>query len=216
LLPHPDPKAEVVYWHGNGGNLSLWLDVAAAVHRQGLTVLVFDYRGYGRSTGSPTEQGVYRDTDAVLARFWNARHRADRPVIYWGRSLGGAAAAYGTRVRKPDGLILESTFPDVKSLIAGNPVLWFFGLFATYRFATAEWLEGFDRPTLVMHGDRDSVIPYEQGRLLFDRITATKQFVTIADADHNVFFDAGATEYWKAVNAFVDVIRADIASRDQK
>ena len=63
------PRAQIVYWHGNGGNLSLWLDAFAALHEQGWSVLAFDYRGYGASTGRPSERGQYRDTDAVLAYF---------------------------------------------------------------------------------------------------------------------------------------------------
>jgi alpha-beta hydrolase superfamily lysophospholipase len=207
LLRAPSPRAQVVYWHGNGGNLSLWLDVLVSVRRLGVTVLGFDYRGYGLSTGSPTEQGVYRDTDAVLARFWDEVRDPNLKVIYWGRSLGGAIAAYGTTVRKPDGVILESAFPDVKSLFSGNPVLAFLSLFGTYRFPTAEWLRGFDRPVLLMHGDRDGVVPYAQGRALYERLSGDRRFVTIGGADHNVFFDENAEDYWRPVNAFVDDVR---------
>jgi fermentation-respiration switch protein FrsA (DUF1100 family) len=204
LLRAPQARAQVIYWHGNGGNLSLWLDVLVSVRRLGVTVLGFDYRGYGKSSGSPTEQGIYRDTDAVLARFWSDLRDPDVKVIYWGRSLGGAVAAYGTTVQKPDGLILESAFPDVGSLIRTNPVLALFGIFATYRFPAAKWLRGFDRPVLVMHGDRDEVIPYAQGKALYARLAGDKRFVTIAGADHNVFFDASAEAYWRPVRTFIN------------
>ena len=105
-LRHPAPRALVVYFHGNGGNLSVWAPILAGIARQGFSVLAFDYRGYGRSTGRPTEAGLYRDVDAVVEHFWG-NSRPAVPVVYWGWSLGVAMAAYAATVRAPDGLILE-------------------------------------------------------------------------------------------------------------
>jgi fermentation-respiration switch protein FrsA (DUF1100 family) len=204
LLRAPNARAQVIYWHGNGGNLSLWLDVLVSVRRLGATVLAFDYRGYGTSTGSPTEKGVYLDTDAVLARFWDELRDPDAKVVYWGRSLGGAIAAYGTTVRKPDALILESAFPDAKTLLRSNPILAFLAVFASYQFPTAAHLAGFDRPVLVIHGDRDEVVPYAQGQDLFARLSGNKQFVRIAGGSHNVFFDESRKDYWGPVREFID------------
>src|ERR671912_477046 len=77
-MPHEAARADIVYFHGNGGNLSIWLPILAGVQASGLNVLAFDYRGYGRSTGSPTEKGLYRDADAVLAELALLRQEADR------------------------------------------------------------------------------------------------------------------------------------------
>jgi hypothetical protein len=210
-IPHAAARADVVYFHGNGGNLSLWLPILAGVHGRGMNVLAFDYRGYGRSTGSPTEQGIYRDAEAVIRELARLRREggaraADgrpRPVIYWGRSLGGAAAAHATTVTRPDGLILESTFPDKGSVIRYNVVLRLLNVFASYTFDTAEMLRGFDRPTLVIHGDADSVIPYAAGRSLFEGLTGPKRFVTLPGADHNDAQLPSAREYWQAVDDLV-------------
>jgi uncharacterized protein len=209
-IPHEAARADVVYFHGNGGNLSIWLPILAGVQASGLNVLAFDYRGYGRSTGSPTEKGLYRDADAVLAELARLRQResaagstARRPVIYWGRSLGGPVAAYATTVTRPDGLILESTFPDKRAVLGRQFVLRTLNLLASFRFETADMLRGFHRPTLVMHGDADSVVPYGAGRALFDRLSEPKRFVTLRGADHNDFHPATAREYWEAVNDVV-------------
>jgi uncharacterized protein len=209
-MPHEAARADVVYFHGNGGNLSIWLPILAGVQASGLNVLAFDYRGYGRSTGSPTEKGLYRAADAVLAELARLRQResaagstARRPVIYWGRSLGGPVAAYATTVTRPDGLILESTFPDKRAVLGRQFVLRTLNLLASFRFETADMLRGFDRPTLVMHGDADSVVPYGAGRALFDRLSEPKRFVTLRGADHNDFHPATAREYWEAVNDLV-------------
>jgi len=206
-MPHEAARADVVYFHGNGGNLSMWLPILAGVQASGLNVLAFDYRGYGRSTGSPTEKGLYRDADAVLAELARLRQRESaagttvrRPIIYWGRSLGGPVAAYATTVTRPDGLILESTFPEKRAVLGRQLVLRTLDLLASFRFETADMLRGFDRPTLVMHGDSDSVVPYAAGRALFERLSEPKRFVRLRGADHNDFHPATAREYWEAVN----------------
>jgi fermentation-respiration switch protein FrsA (DUF1100 family) len=208
-MPHRTARADVVYFHGNGGNLSMWLPILAGVQASGMNVLAFDYRGYGRSTGSTTEQGLYRDADAVLRELTRLRKEdgdaSTRPVIYWGRSLGGPVAAYATTVRRPDGLILESTFPDKGAVIRGHLVLRALNLLASYRFNTAEMVRGFDGPTLVMHGDADSVVPYSAGRALFERLAEPKRFVRLRGADHNDLQPATAREYWEAIASFVSL-----------
>ena len=201
-LVHPAPRAQVVYFHGNGGNLSVWAPILAAIARQGYSVFAFDYRGYGVSTGRPSERGLYRDVDAVLEQFWSATPQR-RPIIYWGRSLGTAMAAYAATVRTPDGLILESGFSDARSLVRTSPLLAFLALFSTYRFPCAEFLRHVNAPVLVMHGDDDHVIPIAQGRRLFDSVVGQKQFITIRGGDHNDLTPSDPGIYWRAVDQFV-------------
>ena len=196
------PIADVVYFHGNGGNLSGWLPIFAAMHRLDIRVLAVDYRGYGRSTGVPSQDGLLRDADAV-ARYAHEHRTAGRPLVYWGRSLGGTIAAAATRVQKPDGVILESTFPEKVAVIRRQPILRALNLFSRRDFPTVDWLRGFDRPVLVMHGDRDSIIPYRLGQELFARLESPKTFVTLPGADHNDFVDLSNREYWNAVLAFI-------------
>jgi fermentation-respiration switch protein FrsA (DUF1100 family) len=196
------PGAHVVYFHGNGGNLSIWAPILAGVARRGYAVTAFDYRGYGNSTGRPSERGLYRDVDAVLERFWSGR-LPQGPVVYWGRSLGGTMAAYAATKRPPDGLILESAFPDVRTLVRSSPPMALLSLFSTYRFPAAGFLQKVGSPVLVMHGDADSVIPIGLGRALFERIPGPKRFVTIAGGDHNDLSPRDAEGYWKAVGDFI-------------
>jgi len=109
------------------------------------------------------------------------------PVLYWGRSLGVAMASYAATVRAPDGLILESGFPDALSLIRGSPLLASLARFSTYRFPAAAFLGRLRTrvPTLVVHGDDDHVVPIAQGRALFDAVRGPGRFVTIHGGDHN-------------------------------
>jgi uncharacterized protein len=203
-LEHPSPRAQVIFWHGNGGNLSLWLDVIAELRRRGYSVLAVDYRGYGASTGTPGERGLYEDADAALRVFNERLRRPGVPVVYWGRSIGSVVAAHNASRLAPDGLVLESPFPDIRAVIAGNPILLLFSVFSSYRFPTSKMLERYDGPLLVVHGDADSIIPYRAGRRVFDGARGTrKTFVVIPGADHNDLHMVNPAVYWKAIDEFV-------------
>lgn len=206
MMTAPAPRARIVYFHGNGGNLSNWSSILAGIVRRGYTVLAVDYRGYGVSTGRPTERGVYRDVDALVARAWTETG-SRTPLVYWGRSLGGAMAAYAATVRKPDGVIIEAGFPDARAAVRGSAPLAALSLFSSYRFPAVEFMNRANVPALLMHGDRDSVIPIELGRELFDRITGPKEFVVITGGDHNDAVAPDAQAYWSAIDRFVDKLR---------
>jgi len=205
FLPHPHARALVVYFHGNGGNLSGWLPILAGIHRQGYAVRAFDYRGYGLSSGRPTERGLYADVEAVIE--WMSADDPRVPTIFWGRSLGSAMAAYAATRRRPDGLVLEAGFPDAWSVVRGSPLLALLAMFSSYRFPTASYVRRAGCPVLVMHGDDDRVIPFELGRRLFDAIPEPKRFVPIRGGDHDDAAPADADAYWSAVRAFVDTLR---------
>ncbi|HVZ20099.1 MAG TPA: alpha/beta hydrolase [Vicinamibacterales bacterium] len=195
------PHARIVYFHGNGGNLSVWAPILARIAGRGYSVLAFDYRGYGMSTGRPSERGLYRDVDAVIER--TKEWQEQMIVVYWGRSLGCTMAAYAATVRAPHGLILESGFPSARSLVRSSPVLAVLAWFSSYRFPCREFLRRVNVPVLVMHGDDDHVVPIAQGRELFDGIVGRKRFVTIRGGDHNDLTPGDAHAYWRAVDEFI-------------
>jgi hypothetical protein len=202
-LTHESAKARVVYFHGNGGNLSLWSDILVAIARRGFEVVAFDYRGYGLSTGTPSEQGLYRDVEAVLGLVHDRLRRVDLPVIYWGRSLGSTMAAYAATLREPNGVILEAGFPSMRAVVRSNPILWALSWFSTYEFPTARFLSTTRAPVLVIHGDSDSIIPFELGQELYTALPGGKQFVTIKNGDHNDAQPEDPATYWSAVEQFV-------------
>ena len=204
-LEPESPRADILYFHGNGGNLSLWLPVFATLHGFGYRVLAIDYRGYGASEGAPSERGIYADAEAA-ARHAVANRRPGRPLIYWGRSLGGVVAAAAARAATPDALILESTFSNKAAVLGGNPVLRLLNVFASYRLDTVGHLRGFTRPVLIVHAERDSVIPFRLGRELFERLEAPKTFVTLQEGDHNDLYDARNSAYWKPIHAFIEAL----------
>ena len=201
-LPHPAPRARVIYFHGNGGNLSLWTDVYAGLWHQGMDVVALDYRGYGVSTGSPSERGIYRDVDATLAFVAEHLPAVDAPTLYWGRSLGSSIAAYAASQRAPDGIVFESGFPSMRSVIETNPIMWVLSWLSSYSLPTAAWMANVQAPALVLHGDRDDVIAYRLGKRLHDRLPGPKRFVTLPGIDHNYPVPADWPLYWDAVLGF--------------
>jgi uncharacterized protein len=203
-LEDPSARAQVIFFHGNGGNLSLWLEAIVGIRRHGCSVLAVDYRGYGASTGSPTEQGVYGDAEASIALFEQRLRRPGTPVIYWGRSIGTPVATYAATRRTPDALVLESPIADVRTVVKNNPVLWLFSFLVSYRFPAAEFIRTVDVPLLVIHGDADSLVPYASGRRVFEAApTSRKTFATVPGADHNDLHAVNPPLYWAAIDRFI-------------
>ncbi|MFL6280351.1 MAG: alpha/beta hydrolase [Vicinamibacterales bacterium] len=203
VMPAPAPRANVVYFHGNGANLSNWSPILASIVKRGYSVFAFDYRGYGQSTGHPTERGLYRDVEAVVKQA-NLGQSAAIPTIYWGRSLGAAMAGYAATVRPPDGIILESGFANARAAVRSSPILLVLSFLSSYRFPAAEFVNRANRPVLVIHGNRDSVIPFALGQELFETLRVPKQFVVIQGGDHNDDVPRDAQVYWSAIDHFSD------------
>ena len=199
-VPLPQPRAVVLFCHGNGGNVALWADVLRILHdRMGVTAMGFDYRGYGRSQGTPSEAGVL--ADARAARTWLARRAgiAENRIVLMGRSLGGAVAvdlaADGAR-----GLVLESTFTSMPEVgHAALPWLPVRTVMRTQLNSLAK-IRNYHGPLLQSHGTADRLIPYAMGRQLFEAANEPKQFVAIPGGDHN---DPQTDEYYAALFAFL-------------
>jgi len=200
-LPHPNPRAAVLFAHGNAGNLSDRAELLRTLHdRHGLAVMAFDYRGFGRSEGSPDEQGILQDARA--ARAWLARREgiAERDVVLMGRSLGGAVAIDLAAKDGARGLIVESTFTSLPDA-ANEHMPWMAPkLLMRNRLDSLAKIANYHGPLLLSHGDRDRVIPFEHGRQLFAAANEPKRFITISGSDHN---DPQTPEYHQAIDAFL-------------
>jgi fermentation-respiration switch protein FrsA (DUF1100 family) len=168
--------------------------------------LLLGYRwGSGPCPGTRPAGARSGDVAAVRTRA-PPRLAPGVPVLYWGRSLGGTMAAYAATVRRPDGVIVESGFADVRSLLVGSPLAVVARL-SSYRFPTAEFLARAQTPVLVMHGDADRVVPFAAGTALFERLSEPKRFVVIPGGDHNDLAPPDETSYWNELAAFATLVR---------
>jgi hypothetical protein len=181
----------VVFFHGNAGNISHRLEMFEIVHNLGLSCLMIDYRGYGRSQGKPSEKGLYRDAEAAWN--WLVRHKEVPPgrIICWGRSLGGPVAARLARDKQPGAAIIESSFTSLPEL--GQTIYPFLPvrLIARLHFPTKRFLEQLSCPVLVVHSPEDEVVPFSFGRELFESAPEPKRFLRISGGHNNGFAVSG-------------------------
>jgi fermentation-respiration switch protein FrsA (DUF1100 family) len=199
LVPGPRPTT-LLWFHGNAGNISHRLEnLRLFVDELGVGVFIFDYRGYGRSEGVPSEAGLALDARAARAALLAADVRAER-IVYFGRSLGAAVALDLALDHPPPALILESPFLSIPAM--ANHLLPGAGLLVRTRWDSSARITGLRSPLLVLHGDADEVVPFAQGRALFDRAPGPKAFHAIAGARHNDTYRAGR-EYSRACRDFL-------------
>nr|WP_207161145.1 alpha/beta hydrolase [Halorhodospira halophila] len=197
------PRGVVVFFHGNAGNISHRLDTIAILRDLGLDVVIFDYRGYGRSEGSAHERGLHEDARAV-ARWVRDELNVPRELtIFHGRSLGGALAASAARQIPPGALILESTFSSAEAvardLYPFYPTRWLTRL----EYATADYLAEVDAPTLIIHSRNDEIIPYHHAEDLRAAASASAERLTIR-GDHNTGFLTSGDRYRAGLQHFLE------------
>jgi len=205
-VPHENPRALVLYCHGNAGNITHRADILRALHdRVGVSVLIFDYRGYGRSEGKPDEQGVLADTRA--ARAWLARRELipegeeAETIVLMGRSLGAAVAVDLAATDGARALVLESTFTSIPDM-AGHVFPWLpVRPLVRTKLDSLEKIGDYHGPLLQSHGDADSIIPFKLGQRLFEAANEPKHFITLQGFDHN---DFQPSTYYDQLTDFID------------
>lgn len=193
FLPARPERLVLLFFHGNAGNISHRLESLRIFHALGLSVLIFDYRGYGRSTGTPTEDGTYRDALAAWDHLTRDRGIGARRIVLFGRSLGGAVAAWLATQRAPRALIVESSFTSAPDLAAQVypflPARWL----TRFRYPTAEYLRAIRCPVLVVHSRDDEIIPYSHGESLYAAARPPKQMLTLRGGHNDAFVSSGRT-----------------------
>ena len=200
------PGSEIVtlYLHGNGGNLSHRPGHLLGMTAAGSAVLIFDYRGYGKSAGHPSERGMYCDSDAAYDYLIAQGYRPDQIVVH-GESLGSAVAADLASRRPCGGLVLECPFTSLRAE-AGAIVPRLGPLFVS-GFDTLAKIRKVRVPVLIIHGDRDSVVPYRMGRALFDAAHEPKTFWTVEGADHTDIVEVAGPLYAECLRTFHEALR---------
>lgn len=201
----PGGEPVLLWAHGNAGNLIGRAPHAQEIAARGVSVFVFDYRGYGKSQGEPSEEGIYRDAEAAYAFLTEERGVPARRLVLLGRSLGSAPAAHLARRLPHAGLVLVSPLPSARRMarrmFGGLPV----DLLVRARFPVRDWVAQRRTPLLVIHGERDDIIPIEFGREVFEAAAEPKEFLELAGAGHNDILMVGGDAY---LDGLVDFARA--------
>ncbi|MFC9895994.1 alpha/beta hydrolase [Nocardia sp. NPDC127579] len=198
-LPARQSIGHILFAHGNAGNIGDRVPIYALLTEAGFDVLAFDYRGYGRSTGRPSERGTYRDARAAR------RALLDRPgvdpnhVVYLGKSLGGGVMLELATAHPPRGLILMSTFTGIRDAARSvYPLLP--AAFVPNAYPSLRRIRSLRVPVLIMHGDQDELLPLRHARRLFEAAPEPKQLEIFPGAGHNDLI-FGAAAHW------IDLIR---------
>jgi len=204
LVYHEPPSDRtILFSHGNAGNMADRLESIGLLRRLGYNVLVYDYGGYGASTGRPSEDRCYRDIRAMWRYLTDSRGFDASKIVLFGRSLGaGPTCQLATEV-DAGAVIVESAFLSVPAMAQRLypifPAKWL----ARHTFDNASKVASIDEPLLVVHSPEDSIIPYDHGQKLFELAKEPKTFLTI-HGDHNDGFWQTGEPYLAGMRSFLD------------
>ncbi len=200
---HGSGRRAVLFFHGNAGNISHRLERARLLGELGLDIVLVDYRGYGESSGRPSEAGLYADGEAI---YRCATDRGFRPeqIILFGESLG-SAVALETALRHPcAAVILETPFLSIPAMArAIYPFLP--GFLIRTRFDNETKIAGLSVPKLIVAAERDEIVPPEHARRLFELARPPKELYVIPGASHNDTYIAGGSQYRDTLKSFLNL-----------
>ncbi|UCD52364.1 MAG: alpha/beta hydrolase [Phycisphaerales bacterium] len=191
FVPARQARFTVLFCHGNSGNIAHRLDSINLLHDLGLDCFVFDYRGYGKSQGKPTEAGTYQDARAAYDWLTQIRGLPPEQIVVLGRSLGGSVAAHLAGNVSVAGLVIESAFTSYPDIGAKFYPYMPVRLFALYRYDTRAHLARVRCPVLMMHSPDDDLVPFEFGQELFQVANEPKHFVELIGGHNDAFLVAG-------------------------
>ena len=202
FIPRTGATKTVLFFHGNAGNISHRGESVSVFHNAGLNVFIFDYRGYGMSTGEPSESGVYEDARGAWKYLTETKGIAESDIILFGRSLGGAVATQLATEVSAAGLILESTFSSAKDVARKLMPYMSYMFYIRFDFDTIDKIKNVRMPLLVMHSPNDDIIPFILGKKVFDSANDPKTFFELR-GDHNSGFMESQPDYQQTLEKYV-------------
>jgi fermentation-respiration switch protein FrsA (DUF1100 family) len=202
-VPARDARGTVLLMHGNAGNISHRLDYVTMFNRLGYAILLFDYRGYGKSGGSPGEEGTYRDAEAAWQHLTEARKLHAGDIVMLGESLGGGVATWLAAKYPPRALILASTFTSAPDLGAQVYPWLPVRLLSRIDYGNLSRIRGIDAPVLIAHSRGDDIIPFAHGEALFAAAREPKQLLVMSGG-HNEGFLFARDEWIAEVGKFLE------------
>ena len=203
FLPNGHSQKVLLWFHGNAENIGYGLGQMAEFSGLGVNVLAVDYRGYGKSEGSPDEAGVYCDADAAYDYLMEARHFRSEDIIIFGHSLGGAVAIDLASRRGCGGLIVQSSFSSAREMARRMFHIPLFEYIPKSRFDSLSKIRQVRAPILIMHGTCDEVVPFWMGKKLYAAAPEPKSFFSIEGAGHNDVLLVGGESFLNCLRQFI-------------
>ena len=201
-IPTETVAKHVLFFHGNAGNISDRPNTVAMLNGFGHAVLIVDYRGYGYSSGRPSEAGTYQDAAAAWDYLTATRKVEPQDIVIYGRSLGGAVAVWLAAERDPGGLIVESTFSRMADMGAYHYPYLPARLLTRIRYDSLARIAHVRCPVFSAHSRDDELVPFALGEALADAAPTLQRFVVL-NGGHNAAFFQGGTDYYQLLDAFI-------------
>lgn len=202
-MPHPRARGTILYYHGNSGSIAHRIGIFRHLRRLRINIFAFDYRGYGRSSGQPSERGLYRDARAAWRLLTEELDQAPDSIVLFGHSLGGAVAVDAACDCPAAGLIVQSSFTqmrdEVKAIMPTLPL----HLAARNQFRSIEKIAAVKMPKLFIHGTADGTVPARLGEQLYEAAAPPKQLYLVARAGHNDVHRHGGVRYLRRLAKFL-------------
>ena len=213
FLPVPSSPKVLLMFHGNGGNIGYGLRRLQVFARLGVNVLALDYRGYGKSEGSPDEAGIYRDAEAAYRYLTEVQGFQPKNMVVYGLSLGGAVAIDLASRHPCGGLIVESSFTSFGEMARRAFRIPLLEYVVKSRFDSLVKIKNVRSPILIIHGTRDEEIPFAMGQRLYEAAPEPKTFLPVEGARHNDVFEVGGEKYLETLRTLVGMPAAEAVTK---
>lgn len=201
-VEHSQPKAVVLYCHGNGTHVAYIAEFLAEMRDEfQVSIFAFDYRGYGRSEGKPAEKGILEDAEAAQEWLANRAGIEEQDVVLMGRSLGGGIALHLAAENGARGVILQNTFTSLHDAAASHYPWVPVRLLMKNRYDSLSRISRYTGPLFISHGTADRIVPFAHGQKLFAAARGPKEFFEISGGDHN---DSEPEHYLPALHKFLN------------
>ncbi len=194
----------LLFFHGNAGNITHRADNLHLLAGTTLSVLIVDYRGYGKSQGRPSEKGLYLDGEAAYRYLTDERGIEPRRIISFGRSLGATVALHVALKHRVAGLIMEGAFTNARAMARSVMPILPVGPFIRSRLDNIGRVGELKAPLMVIHGDRDETVPFRQGKEVFEAAPEPKEFYRVEGAGHNDTYVEGGEQYLRTLLEFCE------------
>ncbi len=203
FIAYPGAKQTLMIFHGNAGNISHRLPWIEILRDLRTNIMIIDYRGYGKSEGSPFEEGLYRDARAAFSWWTRERAGTGEQLVLFGESIGGAVAVNLAARTAPAGLIIQSTFTSAREMARTVFPLGLLQPLAGVRFDSAAEILRVKCPKLIIHGDSDEIVPFRMGKALYEIAPGPKEFYEVPGAGHNSLPWQAGPDYISRLRTFL-------------